>query len=229
MSIKILGLTKANKLLWGNKGMVKYYPMMINIKDKNCLVVGGGNVAFRKINELIEYGAKVTLVSKEIKENISLLVENNNIMYIEDRYKSEYIKDAFIVIAATNDKITNLQIARDCGQGDILVNVVDDLQSSEFIVPAKVKRGNLTITVSTNGKCPFYSKLLRKKLELQFDDSYSIFVDILSDFRKELLLNINSSSKIKEIIASIDVEYYIKRIKEIGADEVLKEMKAHTF
>ena len=85
--------------------MTKYYPMMINIKNKKCLVVGGGNVAYRKIDELIEYGAKVMLVSKEINENINLLYENKekSIIYIVDSYKSEYIKDAFIVIAATND------------------------------------------------------------------------------------------------------------------------------
>jgi len=140
--------------------MTKYYPMMVNIKEKKCLVVGGGNVAFRKINELIEYGARVTLVSREINETINLLVKNKekSITYIQDSYKSEYINDAFIVIAATNDSNINYQIARDCKKKDILVNVVDDLESSGFIVPAKVKRGDLTITVSTNGKCPFYIK-----------------------------------------------------------------------
>ncbi|MBZ9687097.1 bifunctional precorrin-2 dehydrogenase/sirohydrochlorin ferrochelatase [Clostridium estertheticum] len=207
--------------------MTKYYPMMINIKNKKCLVVGGGNVAFRKINELIEYGGKVTLVSREINENINLSLENESITYIVDSYKSEYINEAFIVIAATNDSGVNLQIARDCAQKDILVNVVDDLESSKFIVPSKVKRGDLTITVSTNGKCPFYSKLLRKKLELQFDDSYSTIINILGDFRKELLLNIKSSSKRKDIIDSLDMEYYIKRLKEIGEEGVRKEMEAY--
>ena len=205
--------------------MAKYYPMMINIENKKCLVVGGGNVAYRKIVELIEYGAKVTLVSMEINENINLLVENKSIIYIIDNYKNEYIKEAYIVIAATNDSSTNFQIAKDCEKKDILVNVVDDLECSRFIVPAKVKRGDLTITVSTNGKCPFYSKLLRKKLELQFDDSYSIFVNILGSFRKELLLNIKSSSKRKDIIDSIDMDYYIKRLKEIEEEGALKEME----
>ncbi|MBU3143713.1 bifunctional precorrin-2 dehydrogenase/sirohydrochlorin ferrochelatase [Clostridium sp. CF012] len=205
--------------------MAKYYPMMINIENKKCLVVGGGNVAYRKIVELIEYGAKVTLVSMEFNENINLLVENKSIVNIVDNYKNEYIKEAYIVIAATNDSSTNFQIAKDCEKKNILVNVVDDLECSRFIVPAKVKRGDLTITVSTNGKCPFYSKLLRKKLELQFDDSYSIFVNILGGFRKELLLNVKSSSKRKDIIDSIDVDYYIKRLKEIGEEGAQKEME----
>lgn len=207
--------------------MTKYYPMMINIKNKKCLVVGGGNVAYRKIVELVEYGGSVTLVSREINDNLNLTVENKSIKYIVDSYKSEYIKDAFIVIAATNDSSTNLQIARDCEKSDILVNVVDDLEISKFIVPAKVKRGDLTITISTNGKCPFYSKLLRKKLELQFDDSYSIFVNILDHFRKALFINIKSISKRKEIIDSLDVEYYIKRLMEIGEEGVLKEMEGY--
>ncbi|MGH4122020.1 MAG: precorrin-2 dehydrogenase/sirohydrochlorin ferrochelatase family protein [Clostridium sp.] len=204
--------------------MTKYYPMMIDIKNKKCLVVGGGNVAYRKVNELIEYGAKVTLVSMGINENINSLVDNKSIIYIEDSYKSEYIKEVFIVIAATNDRGINSKIAKDCEKKDILVNVVDDLESSRFIVPAKVKRGDLTITVSTNGKCPFYSKLLRKKLDLQFDDSYSIFVNILGDFRKELLLNIDSSFKRKDIMLSLDMEYYIKRLREIGEEDLRKEM-----
>ncbi|MGV8981122.1 precorrin-2 dehydrogenase/sirohydrochlorin ferrochelatase family protein [Clostridium sp.] len=206
--------------------MSKYYPMMINIKNKNCLVVGAGNVAHRKIAQLVEYGGKITLISREINEEMNRLIENmgKDIIYIEDDYKSEYIKDAFIVIAATNDSDVNLQIARDCEQKNILVNVVDDLENSKFIVPAKVKRGDLTITVSTNGKCPFYSKLLRKKLEVQFDDSYSTIINILGDFRKELLLNIESSSKRKAIMASIDVDYYIKRLKDIGEEGVRQEL-----
>ena len=204
--------------------MSKYYPMMINIKNKNCLVIGGGNVAYRKIKDLIEYGGNVTLVSREINENINLLVENKSITYIVDTYSEEYIKGAFLVIAATSNKDTNLKIAGDCEKSTILVNVVDDLEISRFIVPAKVKRGDLTITISTNGKCPFYSKTLRKKLELQFDDSYSIIIDILGDFRKELLMNVVSISKRKDIMASIDVEYYIKRLKEIGDAGVRKEI-----
>lgn len=210
--------------------MTKYYPMMVNIKNKKCLVVGGGNVAYRKIVELIEYGAKVTLVSKEINEYLNFAVENTDkeIIYIKDSYKKEYIKDAFIVIAATNDKDTNSQIAKDCEKKDILVNVVDDLESSEFIVPAKVKRGDLTITISTNGKCPFYSKFLRKKLEMEFDDSYKTFVNLLGDFRNDLLLNIKSNEKRKDIIHTMDLEYYIKRLKEIGAEEVRKELEAYS-
>lgn len=207
--------------------MIECYPMMINIKNKKCLVVGGGNVAFRKIIELIEYGAKVTLVSRGINENLKFTVENKSIIYIEDSYKNEYIKDAFIVIAATNDSGVNLQIARDCEKKDILVNVVDDLEMSRFIVPAKVKRGDLTITISTNGKCPFYSKLLRRKLETQFDDRYSVLVNILGDFRKELLRNIKSSSKRKDIIDSVDIEYFIKRIQQIGEVGVRKELESY--
>jgi len=209
--------------------MTKLYPMMVNIKNKKCLVVGGGNVAYRKIVDLIEYGAKVTLVSKEINEYLNFTVENadKEFIYIKDTYKKEYIKDAFIVIAATNDSDINFQIARDCEKKDILVNVVDNLESSKFIVPAKVKRGDLTITISTNGKCPFYSKILRKKLEIEFDDDYKTFVNLLGEFREDLLLNIKSSSKRKDIIHSMDMEHYIKRLKEIGEEAVRKEMLAY--
>jgi precorrin-2 dehydrogenase / sirohydrochlorin ferrochelatase len=210
--------------------MNKYYPMMVNIENKKCLVVGGGNVAYRKINELIEYGAKVTLVSKEINEYLNFAVENTDkeIIYIKDSYKKEYIKDAFIVIAATNDSYINSQIAKDCEKKDILVNVVDNLESSKFIVPAKVKRGDLTITISTNGKCPFYSKMLRRKLEIEFDDDYTTFVNLLGDFRKDLLQNIKSSSKRKDIIHSMDMEFYIKRVREIGEEAVRKEMLSYS-
>jgi precorrin-2 dehydrogenase/sirohydrochlorin ferrochelatase len=226
-----IGLRRFKKIniIEEKKDMNKYYPMMINIKNKKCLVVGGGNVAYRKTLELIEYGAKVTVVSMERNEKFSAIAgdEDNGVIYIVDRYKSEFIKDAYIVMAATNDSNTNLQIAMDCEKRNILVNVVDDLKESRFIVPSKVKRGDLTITISTNGKCPFYSKLLRKKLEIEFDDSYGTFVNILGDFRKEILLNVNSASKVKDIMASLDMEYYITMLKEIGESSVKREMETH--
>ena len=206
--------------------MTKYYPMMVNIENKKCLVVGGGNVAYRKLNELIEYGSKVTLISRELNENLDSLVKANDksIIYIKDSYKKEYIDGAFMVIAATNDSEINFKIAKDCEGENIPVNVVDDPYGSSFIVPAKVKRGDLTILISTNGKCPFYTKFLRKRLETQFDDSYCTILNILGDFRKDIIQNIKSSSKRKDIIASIDIEYYIKRLKEIGDKEVRKEI-----
>jgi precorrin-2 dehydrogenase/sirohydrochlorin ferrochelatase len=207
--------------------MTKYYPMMLNIENEKCLVIGGGNVAYRKLVDLIEYGGIVTLVSKGINKDINLAIENGvkGFIYIKDIYKEEYIKDAFIVIAATNDSCINLLIARDCEKKNILVNVIDDLESSRFVVPAKVKRGDLTITISTNGKCPFYSKLLKNELEIQYDAGYGIIVSILGDFRKQLLSNRQTSPKTKDIMASLDIEYYISRLKEIGEIAVREEME----
>ena len=123
--------------------MAKYYPIMLNIENKECLIVGGGDIAHRKILELIEYGASITLVSPSINQGIKLLPDNKSINYIQDRYDKVYLENAYIVIASTNDSKVNNQVFRDCTEKKILVNVVDDPKNCSFIVPSKIRRGDL--------------------------------------------------------------------------------------
>lgn len=204
--------------------MAKYYPMMLNIENKKCLIVGGGDIAYRKILELIEYGANITVVSININEDIEVFVQNRLINYIQDRYHKAYLENTYIVIASTNDSKVNNDVFRDCSEKGILVNVVDDPKNCSFIVPSKIKRGDLTISISTNGKSPTLSRSIREDLERKYDEHYEVFVNILGDVRKEVIEKVKDSTKKKEIFNAIIKEDYLERLKLFGEETVRKEI-----
>lgn len=204
--------------------MAKYYPMMLNIENKECLIIGGGEIAYRKILELIEYGASIKLVSPSINAAIKVLVDNRSINYIQDIYDKSYVENAYIVVASTNDSRVNNQIFIDCSERKILVNVVDDPKNCSFIVPSKVKRGDLTIAISTNGKSPTLSRTIREELEKKYDEHYEVFLNILGDVREEVMLTVKNYSKKKEIFNAIMKEDYLTKLKLFGEDIVRKEI-----
>ena len=207
--------------------MTKYYPMMLNIENKKCVIVGGGDIAYRKTLELIEYGADITVVSISVNEDIKVFVDNEFINYIQGRYDKTYIENAYIVIASTNDNQVNNQIFKDCSEKRILVNVVDDPKNCSFIVPSKIRRGDLTISISTNGKSPTLSRSIREELEKKYDEDYEILLNILGDMRKEVLEKVKDPLKKKEIFNSIIKEDYLNKLKLFGEDIVRKEIKEY--
>lgn len=207
--------------------MAKYYPMMLNIENKECVIIGGGDIAYRKILELIEYGASITLVSPSINEDIKVLVDNKSINYIQDIYDKAYVENTYIVVASTNDSRVNNQIFRDCSKRKILVNVVDDPKNCSFIVPSKIKRGDLTIAISTNGKSPTLSRSIREELEKKYDEHYEVFLNILGDVRQEVMRKVKDYSKKKEIFNAIMKEDYLTKLKLFGEEIVRKEINEY--
>jgi len=207
--------------------MAKYYPMMLNIEEKICVIVGGGDIAYRKILELLEYGANITVISLSVNQDIKALFDNKDIDYIENTYHKEYIKEAYIVIAATNDNKVNNQVFIDCSKENILVNVVDDPKNCSFIVPSKIKRGDLTISISTNGKSPTLSKAIREELEKKYDENYEVFLNILGDVRKEVLTEVKDSKRKKEIFNAIIKKDYLEKLKLFGEDKVREEISEY--
>ena len=207
--------------------MAKYYPMMLNIENKKCVIVGGGEIAYRKVLELIEYGAIITVVSISINEDIKVIVENGFINYIQGRYDKCYIEDAYIVIASTSDSLVNNQVFKDCSEKRILVNVVDDPKNCSFIVPSKIRRGDLTISISTNGKSPTLSRSIREDLEKKYDKDYEVFLNILGDMRKEVLEKVKDSNKKKEIFNAIIKADYLNKLKLLGEEMVRKEIREY--
>jgi precorrin-2 dehydrogenase / sirohydrochlorin ferrochelatase len=207
--------------------MAKYYPMMLNIENRKCLIIGGGDIACRKISEFIEYGANVTVVSISINEDIKAFMDKGLIHYIKDAYHKNYIENAYIVVASTNHSKINNQIFRDCSEKGILVNVVDDPKNCSFIVPSKIKRGDLTISISTNGKSPTLSRAIREELEEKYDENYEILLNILGDVRKEVIEKVKDASMKKEIFNNIVKEDYLEKLKLLGEEVVRKEIKEY--
>jgi precorrin-2 dehydrogenase/sirohydrochlorin ferrochelatase len=166
---------------------MNYYPILVDLEGKKALIVGGGRVAERKAETLLEYGASIDLVSKELTYALELLVEGRRITYLGPEFKEAFLDSVFIVVSATNDKQLNRKVSLSARRKGLLVNAVDQPQDCNFIVPSIVKRGDLLIAVSTSGKSPALSKKIRKDLENQFGEEYRAFLLLMGRLRDRIL------------------------------------------
>lgn len=163
-----------------------YYPVMLDIQDQNCLVIGGGKVAVRKVNSILDCDGKVTVISKKVCYELEELQRDGKINIIKRGYKKGDVKDFFLAIAASSDMKVNEQVAMEAEENKVLVNVVDVKENSRFIVPSVVRKGDLTISIATGGKSPLLSRLLREKFESIFDDDCAKLLDKLGKVRDDL-------------------------------------------
>lgn len=166
--------------------MTPYYPIFLNVSGKKCIVVGGGEVALRKVEALLGHGAEVTVISPELCSGLSALARQVKIQVIERRYATGSLDGALMVIAATDDRQTNLAVAEEAKKAAVPVNVVDDPASSDFIVPSCLSRGDITIAVSTAGKSPALARKIRCILENNFGDEYALLASLVEEVRAEL-------------------------------------------
>jgi len=165
---------------------VVYYPIFLNIKGKKCVVVGGGEVAFRKVRALLGCGAKVVVVSPTLNSDLAQLAEVGTISVISREYEPKDLTDAVIVVAATDIAEVNQNIAKKARKHGILVNVVDRPEASDFIMPSFVRRGDLVLAVSTSGASPALAKKIRMRLEQTFGEEYSPLLSLIKEVRQEL-------------------------------------------
>ena len=166
-----------------------FYPVLINLSKFPCLVVGGGNVALRKVLSLLEFGAKVTVISPVISKALKELHYQRKINLIKKVYSEKFIKDFKIIFSATDNPDTNNKIRYDCTKNGILLNAADNPPLCDFILPANVKRGNLTISISSQGKAPFYTKKIKELIDIYISPSYEQILNLAGIFRKEILSN----------------------------------------
>ncbi|MDI6814502.1 MAG: bifunctional precorrin-2 dehydrogenase/sirohydrochlorin ferrochelatase [Dehalococcoidales bacterium] len=163
-----------------------YYPIFLDIYGKKCVVIGGGKVALRKVKLLLEHGSNVEVVSPTLCPELSQLAENGSISVVNKNYEPGVLAGAFIAIAATTEADTNEKVAEEARRRGILVNVVDNPQQSDFIVPSSLRRGDITIAISTMGKSPALAKKIRTRLEQNFGEEYTSLVILINEVRTEL-------------------------------------------
>lgn len=192
-----------------------YYPVMLDLKNKEVLVVGAGKVSYRKIKNLIKAKAKITVVSNEFLEEF----ESLNVNLIKDCYNEKYLKGKFLVIAATSNNKVNEKIAKDAKENSILCNVVDNKDISDFITPAVVSREEVLISISTNGKYPALSKYIRKDLEDRYSNYTKEYLELLETLRLEVIKrNVDDKEKLlKEVLEMNEDdlrEFVFKYLKE---------------
>jgi siroheme synthase-like protein len=167
-------------------GASSYYPASLNIHGKRCVVIGGGEVALRKARALLDCGAKVTVVSPTLHPDLAKLGEARRIRPIHREFQPEDLADASIAIAATDVKEVNQRVADAGREQGVFVNVVDDSERSDFIVPSFFRRGGLTIAVSTSGMSPALARKIRTRLEGIFGREFGRLLSMIKDVRSEL-------------------------------------------
>ena len=163
-----------------------YYPIFLNLKGKKCVVVGGGRVALRKVRALLDCGADITVISPKPHAEISKLFKNKAIRLIRRSYERGDLRGAALSIAATRAKEINRKVAEESKKNGTPVNVVDDAELSDFIVPSSFRRGDLSVAISTSGMSPALAKKIRAKLEKNIGMEYAYLLSLIADIRSEI-------------------------------------------
>jgi len=166
---------------------MSFYPICLDLNAKACVVVGGGRVAERKALGLLSCSAQVSVISPVLTEELKRQHAEGNLQWIEREFRQGDLAQAFLVIAATDNEETQKQVYEEAVSNNLLLNVADVPHRCNFILPASVRRGDLTISVSTAGKSPALARKLREELEKRFGPEYRILVNILGAIRPEIL------------------------------------------
>lgn len=182
---------------------VRYYPLFLEISGRRCIVVGGGNVAERKVERLLACGARVEVVGKALTPELEELKRAGAICHRDADYDGAHISGAFLVIGATDNDEVNERTARDARALGIPVNIVDDPARCDFILPSLVERGDLTIAVSTGGKSPALAKKLRRELEEAYGPEYAVLLEIMGELREKVIARGRSSDENRALFEAV--------------------------
>lgn len=166
---------------------MKTYPLFALLVDRPCLVVGGGAVGERKVRDLLAAGARVTVVSRALAPGLADLADKGRIQFIQGDFEPKHLDGMTLVIGATDNQKVNREISAAAQARGLFVNIVDQPDLCTFIVPAQVRRGPLTIAVSTGGTSPALARQIREKLEKQFGPDYGRYLRVLQAVRNRIL------------------------------------------
>ena len=171
-----------------------YLPIFTKLENRPCLVIGGGEVALRKVHLLLKAGADVTVCSLAFHAKLKEKAEAGQIKIITDTFTESLLEDKWLVIAATDNKEVNQQVAQSANQRKLLVNVVDDPTISSFIMPSIVDRSPIIVAISSGGKAPVLARLIREKLEALLPMHIGRLATISGEFRHRVKKVIKSVS-----------------------------------
>lgn len=211
---------------------MRYYPVCLDIRNRNCLVVGGGSVGTRKVMMLLACGANVTVVSPVATEKLRELFNNDAAELKERPFKISDLDGQFLVIGATDNQDLNRQIHAEAERRGLLCNIADRPEACNFILPSIVNRGDLIIAISTSGKSPAFAKKLRKHLEKEFGNEYAQFLNLMGAIRKKLLGQYREPEAHKHLFEQLiegDLVQMIKDGDTAGVNSLLHEILGSGF
>ena len=206
---------------------MKYFPVYLDLRDRPCVVIGGGRVAERKALSLLEAGATVTIVSPALTAKLSELSSTGKMNHLQKEYEEKDLSGEFLVIAATDSPEINTRVAHACKKKHMLVNVAVPPGESSFIMPSVVERGELLIAISTSGASPALSRKIRRELEEKYGPEYEPYLGKLAAIRKRIVDEIPDEDRRRNVFQAIvdsDVFDLLKRGKTHEAEYRLAEI-----
>lgn len=204
---------------------MKYYPVNLDVREKKCLVAGGGRVGLRKARTLAECGARVTVVSLAFDPGFGRL--ETVVTLVPRAYSASDLDGMFLVLAATDNREVNQKVQQDAAGKGVLCNIADDPDSSTFTLPSIVRRGDLMLTVSTAGKSPALAKSVRRELEDRFGPEYGDFLTVMGALRNRLLRDRHAPDAHREIFRQIvesDLLHLLKNNNIHAANSLLSRI-----
>ncbi|QCI18952.1 siroheme synthase CysG [Buchnera aphidicola] len=206
-----------------------YLPIFLDLKNKNILIVGAGNIAFNKIKLLVRAHAIINIIAKDICSEIKYLLNQKKAFWLDQEFKTSYLRNVYLVIAATNDTKLNKKIFKKCSEFKILVNVVDDKSKCSFIFPSIVDRSPIVVAISSGGTAPVLLRLLREKIEGILPIRLGNVAKIAEKWRetvKKYFFNLLERRRFWEnLFNSIFVQYAINGKKEKAVSHLKKMIK----
>lgn len=162
------------------------FPMMLDLQGRACLVVGGGVVAARKIEGLLEASARVTVVSPTLAPAILDIARDGRLRWWPREYAAGDVAGFTLVMVATDDRSVNARVAAEARERSVWVNCADDPERCDFILPSVLRRGPLTVAVSTGGASPSVAHMVREELEAVLPPDYGPLTEMVADVRRGL-------------------------------------------
>lgn len=203
------------------------YPLFLDLKGRLVVVVGGGTVAERKVDTLLEYGPSICVVSPEATQAIQDSAAQGAIAWHRRPYQDGDLAGATLVFSACGDPAVDALVCEEAHKRNCPVNVVDVAEKCDFIVPSVLRRGALSIAVSTSGAAPFEAKAIRRELEESFDESWTPYLDLMSQVRAlakaEVPGDESRRAALYDAIRSANVRQRLAAGEPLSARQILRD------
>ncbi len=205
--------------------MGRYYPMMVDLAGRRCLVVGGGPVAERKVRALVEARAEVVVVSPTLNPGLTGLKREGRIVHRPRRYRTGDVAGSFLVLGATNDPEVNGRLADEAKAAGVMANLADSPASSTFLVPATLRRGDLVIAISTEGNSPALARKIKEDLESVYGEEYAELLKVLEQVRERAMREVADPARRRTLFERAIESDLLRLIRTGDAAGVEKTVK----